>query len=39
MGFKVGGVSQFVDTGNTANEYDPETSINYELRAKTAWYR
>ncbi|MBV1934714.1 MAG: TonB-dependent receptor [Parvibaculaceae bacterium] len=38
MGFKAGGVSQFVDTGNTANEYDPETSINYELGAKTAWF-
>ena len=31
-------MSQFVDTGNAANEYDPETSINYELGAKTAWF-
>ena len=37
MGYKAGGVSQFVDSGNTANVYDPETSINYELGAKTSW--
>ncbi|WP_374655224.1 TonB-dependent receptor [Dongia sp.] len=36
-GFKSGGISPFIDTGNKANRYDPETTDSYELGIKTNW--
>lgn len=35
-GFKAGGISQFIDIGDTANVYEPETSWSYEVGTKTS---
>ncbi|MEP3116477.1 MAG: TonB-dependent receptor [Nisaea sp.] len=37
QGFKSGGISPFIDTDGSANEYDPEVNTSFELGAKTSW--
>jgi iron complex outermembrane receptor protein len=37
-GYKSGGISPFIDAGNTPNRYDPETTTSVEVGAKTSWF-
>lgn len=37
-GFKAGGISQFILPDGTANRYNPESSISYEIGAKTTLF-